>query len=894
MVSHLSHFLFILVVLAAGRIDVSFGFEPEQVGGAIAQCATESAKINGLLEKIATGQALELGGRCSVSKTVTPSDLDRMRRFAQEALQLSDLSKTPSPQLIRSFAKDIFLRSMSNLLITRIDAEMRYPQAAVKEGKPNIGALFDELCRRDGTGLGQVGNCMLTAQITNSDKQDLISLGESYVNAFRSTGQKTFSIQDVRNDLNSRTERLRAAVAPKPSTQPKLITGPDLRAGLIEIPPQSKKAIEVELSDAPGILLYSDALADHLGGKKIGNDESIRDAIDELKRGTRDLAGQLNIDVGWATGLDKNKVESASTAWLERMLVSNPVAVGQVLANKPEYRKYLCHFLKRIEETDVINTRLKATSDVMLFATMIVGAVAITPELFALKMSEKAIERLAGVRLLNGALSNSAFAGAIGQHAFSALDLRAEEISVRQSILAQAGANSADLQKVYDAQKENLKQIAFDILYLSVPKAAAQVGKIFAPEVSALVSRLPTPILERFIAIEKLTATNAQARAGMNLLKLACAVVVDKCGLLISGFQGLRSQAQLNVLKDEKSVLEFVNKTLEKTSPTNSVALKKEQAVPEARQEQKPSQSQGAQTTEKPQLLLPAAAHRTFGPENPRLKMDGGVVYFRDNSKLIAPGVPYTKSGYIPTYEYERKLSKQTGLEIEEVVGVTRNFSKNEVVTGQTGVFQSRKRVNGTSVDVEEINGDFNLIGAYRKGMSTIVPGQAKVQDFVNMRKDVAEIEVSARKFNYKVLPDPQLLSGKVYIPHEIPNQVLGVMNFYGIKYSKNPEGGYFVVHDQASKMPMLEKFVSKLNGLVASGASPEKVVAVAVQDYIVIHPYDDGNGRTARLYAQILYKKMTGKTVIFPLEFHKEMSVDLDRIVKSMSGPLPPPPRTR
>jgi hypothetical protein len=70
---------------------------------------------------------------------------------------------------------------------------------------------------------------------------------------------------------------------------------------------------------------------------------------------------------------------------------------------------------------------------------------------------------------------------------------------------------------------------------------------------------------------------------------------------------------------------------------------------------------------------------------------------------------------------------------------------------------------------------------------------------------------------------------------------------------------------------------------MVRLGYPPEVISSYAVQELLIMHPFKDGNGRTARLLGQILYKKLTGKTILFPAEFHKEMSYPLHELASKL-----------
>ena len=204
---------------------------------------------------------------------------------------------------------------------------------------------------------------------------------------------------------------------------------------------------------------------------------------------------------------------------------------------------------------------------------------------------------------------------------------------------------------------------------------------------------------------------------------------------------------------------------------------------------------------------------------------------------------------------------------MDEVVAITHNFAPEEVLDGSTGIFKLGDEI--------VVDANTNLIAAYKEGMGRIKPGALKTSDIVNLRskgfniitdgKDLKNVPLRA-KTSAAILHDP--------LHPEVKEKLL--------KY------GYTVEeHDGITKIgysqswrgpPPLDQFVTRLNELVKLRYPPEYIASYAMQELLIIHPFQDGNGRTARLLGQIIYKKLTGVDFIFPPSFKKEMGYSVAR----------------
>jgi len=107
-------------------------------------------------------------------------------------------------------------------------------------------------------------------------------------------------------------------------------------------------------------------------------------------------------------------------------------------------------------------------------------------------------------------------------------------------------------------------------------------------------------------------------------------------------------------------------------------------------------------------------------------------------------------------------------------------------------------------------------------------------------------------------------------------------LNDFGYDVTVPAQDRIRVAYSNAKATPIerLENFAEKLNAMVNSGVSPERVSAFVAQELNLIHAFRDGNGRTSRLLAQIFFAKMTGKTILLPRSFHREMDHSFEELV--------------
>ena len=600
-----------LIIFCAATYQQSNAIQSSSSKAAVqklSSCAVERSDTRELLHKIETSAEVsgQTNGSCSNEASKPNLITGNMRDIVKAGVKGKNDAQTPSADLIYDFAHDIWLQSMQNLVMTRLDAELRYNLGPEKKKpEPSVERIFDDFCSREGDGKGAENECRLTSKINVEEKYKLFAKGLQYIKDFKAAKVVALTPDDARVELNQRIDKIRKAKEVVQAIEDEIpnSTGPangqgvavsdatsrTLAPDLIKYSSLYKKktnwkkrltkakenfaSVQAEQSSSgSGLLLYSKALEKYRSGASIPGDYPVIGAVQELKKGTLLAAGQLNIDVGWATGLEPDTKKNASVSWLDKMIVTNPVAVGQLLAKEPKYVANICYFLQRIEDSAAINERLTASLQTVMFASMIVGGVAVTPELFALRLGEGVTEKLAAIRALNSALASSTFYGSVGEHVVQNMTFPSKIEAARRSILQGSGATGADLEANKHKSTENDEAIAMDVFYLATPAvlgSLSKIGKGMRPAIKVLE---PGPITEEAQNIAKQLSRNKQYSAAYHVFSLACGMLDQRCGTVMLAFEHLpgspseRLAAQKNILSSKENMAEFIKKTSESES----------------------------------------------------------------------------------------------------------------------------------------------------------------------------------------------------------------------------------------------------------------------------------------------------------------------------------------
>lgn len=234
---------------------------------------------------------------------------------------------------------------------------------------------------------------------------------------------------------------------------------------------------------------------------------------------------------------------------------------------------------------------------------------------------------------------------------------------------------------------------------------------------------------------------------------------------------------------------------------------------------------------------------------------------------------------------FEQRIAELSNLPVEEVGGLIRNFTSTPKETwifdNSFGLFLDRRG------SVFEVAGDTNLINSYKWALKNLKLGQITRQQIVRMRElAIQELHlengttiVRPDSLEYKNESDVMTLKSKIH------PEVAAKLEAFGYKVRPVGEGAIELAYSNEVTTPeqRLDRFVMQLNMMHANQRSPKEVAAFAAQELNLIHTFRDGNGRTSRLLGQVIYKMLTGKTIIFPEAFHKEMDYSYADLVRTL-----------
>ena len=234
---------------------------------------------------------------------------------------------------------------------------------------------------------------------------------------------------------------------------------------------------------------------------------------------------------------------------------------------------------------------------------------------------------------------------------------------------------------------------------------------------------------------------------------------------------------------------------------------------------------------------------------------------------------------------YELTLAQQSGLGIDEVMAITRNFMEE---LPDTGGKLSRPPIDGAlglfdlSGEVV-VDGSMNALASYKyiAGRLKDSVGALKVEDIVETRR-LSRETLRANRGEDLVSPPLRYKEGGARVKEDIHPEVIKRFEHYGIKVEKRDDYTQ-IQFAHESNPPPLDRYVERLNTMMKADYPPEVVATHAIQDLLIMHPFADGNGRTARIIGQAVYKKMTGKSVVFPKSFHRELQHSAQDLAKQI-----------
>ncbi|HVK61487.1 MAG TPA: Fic family protein, partial [Bdellovibrionales bacterium] len=198
---------------------------------------------------------------------------------------------------------------------------------------------------------------------------------------------------------------------------------------------------------------------------------------------------------------------------------------------------------------------------------------------------------------------------------------------------------------------------------------------------------------------------------------------------------------------------------------------------------------------------------------------------------------------------------------------IQKNFTKEVVTDGSTGIFL---------IDDEFVaDGSVNLIKAYGRLKALLRSGrQLTVEDIENVRRDAMDTVVVG---DGKIISSPvryKKRSDRARFPRGfrgLHKQVERKLEQFG--YSVQQSQSHVTIGYNDRVKENLANYVERLNQMIANGDNLAETVVFAIQDFLIIHPFNNGNGRTARAIGQALIEYVSGHSIVFPKQFHREMN---------------------
>lgn len=529
----------------------------------LAACPLTSDAPKGLLQQITSGYQ---GEPC----------------LAKEQLKDSGPLSNNDPAALYDFAQAIWLQSMRNFLQTRLDAELRYRKNQNDPTpNPDVAALVNELCAQSATENVnlKVDRCRYS-KVGNA-RALLLKSGQAYVAAFREAKVPSLSWNEAKTEINGRIQRISAYFEPvralDPDQYPAKVDIQDSRvlhpkdgvtvrfkkpvSALMREQEEKNAAMaqyealrEFELRTGPGILLRAPALSKFSGvdSTLLSSPNLVGTAIAELKNGVNAAAGELNTDVAWAVGLDpNNKTKTPAPGWVSRMMIANPTAVGQVVAQNPAMAGLVCGLLVQHEQSEEINQAMMYTMHGMMWVTTLAGGVSLVPRLFAMQLGTRATANMLALQAVRTSFGRVGFGGLVGFDGAEQLMLSKELQKARRDLLVGTGVTEKTVAQKEQALSDNTATLAGDIAFLVIPKVTTltPLGKFLTN--TATTKQVAE--LTRFFR-----AQPSQIQASFEAFSLACSIVEERCAYVMAALHSATAKERLRIMASRQSMAAFI------------------------------------------------------------------------------------------------------------------------------------------------------------------------------------------------------------------------------------------------------------------------------------------------------------------------------------------------
>ena len=463
------------------------------------------------------------------------------------------------------FSKDLRFQSVKNSLMTYLDAETRYDLDAPKaQGLLKIKTAATAFCTDPS------GN-----NTCDPDEMDqLQALVSDYRAAMGKAGIKPMTPTQASVILGDKIQKLNhMLIDPIYGAESESIVDWDAEKpsiGIRTVPHQFYTALEKEASRGAGLLLYTDAISKNKTkegfissgpGLPPNLATEVIKAVTEIKQKSLDAAHDTNENFENYHHHDDHGFND-----LKKMMLANPVAVGQILVDHPDYSLLVCKIAQMIEAEDQGKRTLGKLVQGTAWGGMIVGGAMILTGFFAgpgeaVEGGSEGLSLAATRGFLQTAATGIALSRASLQTAYTYFivhpDLNSEIKNNQQGLLTQ---NGGSVLKIRAAEKEYSEAdwaLGRTLAMNLIPVATRQtVQFLHASDVFAKDANIMNALMKVWV----LSESDQTVRTLFSAIDLACSVMsANGCRYLLSTFNHLTPQERLK-LSQKESLDAFVAK----------------------------------------------------------------------------------------------------------------------------------------------------------------------------------------------------------------------------------------------------------------------------------------------------------------------------------------------
>jgi hypothetical protein len=155
-------------------------------------CKLERDDSKSLIKKIdGAADVTELA--CDAKTDATGNGKKSLAILAEAARNANRAMLLPPDELIHQFSRDLWMQSLRNLLLTRLDSELRYAIPGKKFVAPSAEKDFTDLCGAVSSKVYSHFDCTQVASLTAAEKAAMIKVGSDYVAQFKSSDRLSYA-----------------------------------------------------------------------------------------------------------------------------------------------------------------------------------------------------------------------------------------------------------------------------------------------------------------------------------------------------------------------------------------------------------------------------------------------------------------------------------------------------------------------------------------------------------------------------------------------------------------------------------------------------------------------------------------------------------------------------